>query len=77
MEEKKQRSGSVTKIRATLSNEFMTHADIRKAHPELADSQISMAISYLKRNGLIEQEKRDRVNAYGRKQINTYRLKNV
>jgi hypothetical protein len=75
MEEKKPRSGSVTKIRATLGSEYMTHADIRKAHPELADSQISMAISYLKRNGMIEQQKTDRVNAFGRKQINTYRLK--
>jgi len=75
MEEKKPRSGSVTKIKETLGNEFMTHADLRQAHPELADSQISMAISYLKRSGMIEQQKTDRVNQFGRKQINTYRLK--
>jgi hypothetical protein len=75
MEEKKPRSGSVTKIKAALGNEFMTHADLRHAHPELADGQISMAISYLKRSGIIEQQKTDRVNPYGRKQINTYRLK--
>jgi hypothetical protein len=75
MEEKKPRSGSVTKIKAILAENFMTHSDIKAAHPELTDGQISMAISHLKKAGKIEQEIKDRVKPFGRKQINTYRLK--
>lgn len=74
-EEKKQRSGSVTKVRAALNGEPRTHADLRAAHPELSDGQISMAIAHLKKRGLIEQEKIARVKGFGRKEISAYRLK--
>jgi hypothetical protein len=74
-EEKKERSGSVTKVRAFLNGEPRTHADLKAAHPELSDGQISMAIAHLKKRGLIEQEKIARVKGFGRKEISAYRLK--
>jgi hypothetical protein len=73
--EKKERSGSVTKVRAFLNGEPRTHADLKAAHPELSDGQISMAIAHLKKRGLIEQEKIARVKGFGRKEISAYRLK--
>jgi hypothetical protein len=75
IKQKKERSGSVTKIRAALNGEPRTHADLKAAHPELNDGQISMAISHLKKRGLVEQEKIARVKGFGRKEISAYRLK--
>ena len=75
MEEKKQRSGAVTKIRACLNGQPLTHSDLRDKHPELSDGQISMSLAHLRKRGLIEQEKTPRVKGFGRKEIWTYKLK--
>ena len=75
MEEKKQRSGAVTKIRACLNGQPLTHSDLRDKHPELSDGQISMSLAHLRKRGLIEQEKTPRIKGFGRKEIWTYKLK--
>ena len=75
MEEKKQRSGAVTKIRACLNGQPLTHSDLRDKHPELSDGQISMSLAHLRKRGLIEQEKTPRVKGFGRKEIWAYKLK--
>ena len=75
MEEKKQRSGAVTKIRACLNGQPLTHSDLRDKHPELSDGQISMSLAHLRKRGLIEQEKTPRDKGFGRKEIWTYKLK--
>ena len=75
MEEKKQRSGAVTKIRACLNGQPLTHSDLREKHPELSDGQISMSLAHLRKRGLIEQEKTPRVKGFGRKEIWSYKLK--
>jgi len=75
MEEKKQRSGAVTKIRASLNGQPLTHSDLRERNPELSDGQISMSLAHLRKRGLIEQEKVARVKGFGRKEIWTYKLK--
>jgi hypothetical protein len=75
IKEKKERSGSVTKVRSALNGEPRTHADLRTAFPELSDGQISMALAHLKKRGLVEQEKIARVKGFGRKEISAYRLK--
>ena len=75
MEEKKQRSGAVTKIRACLNGEPLTHADLKERHPELNDGQISMAICHLRKQGVVEQEKRARSKGFGRKEVWAYKLK--
>ena len=75
MEEKKQRSGAVTKIRACLNGQPLTHSDLREKHPELSDGQISMSLAHLRKRGLIEQEKTPRVKGFGRKEIWAYKLK--
>ena len=76
MEEiKKERSGAVTKIRACLNGQPLTHSDLREKHPELSDGQISMSLAYLRKRGLIEQEKTARVKGFGRKEIWAYKLK--
>ena len=74
-EEKKQRSGAVTKIRACLNGQPLTHSDLRDRHPELSDGQISMSLAHLRKRGLIEQEKIARVKGFGRKEIWAYKLK--
>lgn len=72
---KKPRSGSVTKVKALLTTEPITHSEIKEKHPELTDGQISMAISHLKKAGKVEQALQARVKAFGRKQIYSYRLR--
>ena len=74
-EEKKQRSGAVTKIRACLNGQPLTHSDLRDRHPELSDGQISMSLAHLRKRGLIDQEKIARVKGFGRKEIWAYKLK--
>lgn len=74
-EDKKPRSGSVTKIKALLTTEPITHSEIKDKHPELTDGQISMAISHLKKAGKVEQALQARVKNFGRKQIYAYRLR--
>lgn len=69
------KSGSVTKVRASLNGEGKTHADLKTANPDLTDGQISMALGYLKRKGLIEAEMVPRVRRFGRQNISSYRLK--
>lgn len=73
--EKKPRSGSITKIRACLNCEPLTHADLKLKHPELNDGQISMAICHLRKQGLIDQELRPRSKGFGRKEVWAYKLK--
>ena len=75
MEPKKEKSGAVTKIRACLNGEPLTHSDLKQRHPELSDGQISMSLATLRKRGLVEQEKIARVKGFGRKEISTYRLK--
>lgn len=76
MEEiKKERSGAVTKIRACLNGQPLTHSDLRERHPELSDGQISMSLAHLRKRGLIDQEKTPRVKGFGRKEIWAYKLK--
>lgn len=74
-ETKKERSGAVTKIRACLNGQPLTHSDLRERHPELSDGQISMSLAHLRKRGLIDQEKTPRVKGFGRKEIWAYKLK--
>jgi predicted transcriptional regulator len=71
----KPKSGAVTKVRACLNGEPLTHSDLRERCPDLSDGQISMSLAHLRKKGLIEQEKIARVKGFGRKEISTYRLK--
>ena len=70
-----EKSGAVTKVRASLNGSPVTHADLREKHPELSDGQISMSLATLRKQGLIEQEKIARVKGFGRKEIWSYKLK--
>lgn len=71
----KERSGAVTKVRATLNGEPKTHAELKAMNPELTDGQISMSLSYLKKRGLIEHETVERSAKFGRKMVYSYKLK--
>ena len=75
MEEKKERSGAVTKIRASFDGTSKTHAQLKALNPELTDAQISMSLSYLRKRGQLEHETVERSAKYGRKMVYSYRLK--
>lgn len=74
--EKKPRSGSVTKVREALTEEFLTNYEIARA-TDLTVQQVSMSLSYLHKVKFCEREQIDRQANHGRKKVYAYKLANA
>jgi hypothetical protein len=71
-----QKSGAVSKVKELLDTEVgKTHAQLKTELFGLSDNQIAMALGYLKRRGLVDIDVVPRVHNFGRKTIQSYRLK--
>jgi hypothetical protein len=72
--DKKERSGSIGKVRSAITTELTTIQNITQKHPELSPEQVSMALCYLLKRKYVEREQVDRQTGFGRKKVWAYRL---
>lgn len=72
--DKKERSGSIGKVRSAITTELTTIQNITQKHPDLSPEQVSMALCYLLKRKYVEREQVDRQTGYGRKKVWAYRL---
>ena len=72
--DKKERSGSIGKVRMAMTSELTTIQNITQKHPELTPEQVSMALCYLLKRRYVEREQIDRPTGFGRRKVWAYRL---
>jgi hypothetical protein len=72
--DKKERSGSIGKVRSAITTELTTIQNITQKHPGLSPEQVSMALCYLLKRKYVEREQVDRQTGFGRKKVWAYRL---